>query len=66
MGATRVVLGTTQARDTRHGQGEGEPTAINEQGDTGEMEGAEMEMGKDVTMSETTAEIEMGTAASNE
>ena len=43
-----------------------EPTANEEQGDTGEMEGAEMEMEKDVTKRETTAEIEMGSAASNQ
>jgi hypothetical protein len=63
-GANRVALGTRQARDTRKNEGEGEPTADEEQGDTGEMEGAEME--KAVTMSETTTEIEMGAAASND
>jgi len=31
----RVVLGTKQARDTRTGQGAGEPTADAEQGNTG-------------------------------
>jgi len=63
-GANRVALGTRPARDTRNAEGHGEPMANEEQGDTGEKEGAEME--KDVTMSETTAEIEMGAAASND
>jgi len=60
-GANRVALGTWQARNT-----EGELMADDEEGDTGkmEMEGAEVE--HDVTMSETTAEIEMGAAASND
>jgi hypothetical protein len=66
MGANRVALGTRQARDTGNGDGYGEPTANEEQGNTGEMDGAEMEMEKDVTMSETTAEIKMGAAASND
>jgi len=65
-GANRVALGTRQATDTINVEGEGEPTANKEQGDTGEMERAEMEMEKDVTMSETTAEIEMGAASSND
>jgi len=65
-GANTVALGTRQARDTRNGEGEGEPTANKEQGDTWEMEGADMEMEKHVTMSEITAEIEMGAAASND
>jgi len=65
-GANRVALSTRQARDTRNREEEGEPTADEEQGDTREMEGAEME--REVTMSETTAEIEteMGAAASND
>jgi len=64
-GATRVALGTRHAKDPTNGEGEGEPTAYEEQGDTGEMEGAEMVLENDVTMSETTAEIEMGAASSN-
>jgi len=63
-GANTVALGTRQARDIRNGEGEGKPMADEEQGDTGEMEGAEME--QDVTMSETTAEIQMGAATSND
>jgi len=58
MGANRVTLGTGQARNT-----EGEPMADEKERDTGEMEVAEVE--KDMTVSETTAEIEMGAAASN-
>ena len=56
-GASRAVLGTRQARNTRNG--DGEPMADKQEGDTGEMkmEGAEVE--EDVTMSETTAEIEL-------
>jgi len=63
-GANRVRLRTRQARDITHG--EGEPTADEEQGETRQrdMEGTEVE--KDVTMSETTAEIKMGAAASND
>ena len=63
-GANRVALGTRQARDITNG--EGEPTADEEQGETGEMEMEGTEVEKDVTMSETTAEIEMGAAASND
>jgi hypothetical protein len=65
-GANRVVIGTRQARDTSNREGEGEPTAKEEQTDTGQIEVAEMKMEKDLTMSETTAEIEMGAAASND
>jgi hypothetical protein len=61
-----VALGTRHARDTRNGEGEGLPTANEGQGDTGEMEGAKMGMEKDVTMSESTAEIKLGAAASND
>jgi len=63
VGANRVALGTRQARNRRNR--EGESLAENEEGDTGEMvvEGAEGE--NDVTTRETTAEIEMGGAASN-
>jgi hypothetical protein len=43
-GANRVALSTRQARDTRNGEGEGEPIANEEQGDTGEMEGVPMAM----------------------
>jgi len=63
-GANRVELGTRKARDSRNGEGEADRTANEEQGDTREMEGAEM--GKDGTISETTAEIEMGPAAFND
>jgi len=66
LGANRVALGTRQARDTRNGEGEGQPMANEEQGDTGEMEGAQMVMEKAVTMSKTTAEIEIGAATSND
>jgi len=63
-GANRVALGTRQARDITNG--EGEPTADEEQGETGEMEMEGTQVEKEVTMSETTAEIEMGAAASND
>jgi hypothetical protein len=56
-GANRVGLGTRQARDITNG--EGEPTADEDQGKTGEMEMEETEVEKEVTISETTAEIEM-------
>jgi hypothetical protein len=59
--ANRVVLGTRQARNT-----EGEPKADKEEGETGEMEMEGAEVEKALTMSETTAEIEMGAAASND
>jgi len=62
IGANRVALGTMQARNTRNR--EGEPMADKEGGNTGEMEVAEVE--RDVTMSETTAEIKMGAATSND
>jgi len=65
-GANSVALGTTKAGDTRNIQGDEEPTANEEPGNTGEKEGAEMEMQKDVTISETTAEMEMEAAASND
>jgi len=57
--ANGVALGTRQARNTDR-----EPMTDEEEGTTREMEGAEVE--KDMTMSETTAEIEMGAAASND
>jgi len=60
------VLGTRQARDPRNREGEGELMANVDQGDTTEMEGAEMEMENDVPMSETTAEIEMGGGTSKD
>jgi hypothetical protein len=63
MGANRGIHRNRLARDTRNGVGEGEPTSVVEPGDTGEMQGADME--KQVTISMTTAEIEMGDAASN-
>jgi len=66
MGANRVALGTRQARDTGNGEGEVELMANEEQGDTWEIVGGEIEMEKDVTMSETTAEIEMGVDVSSE
>jgi len=62
--ANRVALGSRQARDIRNV--EGEPTADEEQGETGEMDMEQKKVEKDVTMSETTAEIEMGAAASND
>ena len=55
MAANRVALGTRQARDIRNG--EVELTADEEQGETGEIEVDGMEVEKDETMSETTAEI---------
>ena len=60
-GANTVALGTSQARNT-----EGQPMADEEECETAEMqtEGAEVE--KAVSMSETTAEITMGAAASND
>ena len=60
------MLGTRQARDPRNREGEGELMANVDQGDTTEMEGAEMEMENDVPMSETTAEIEMGGGTSKD
>jgi hypothetical protein len=53
-----------QARNIKNG--EREPKANDEQSEPGDMvmEGTEVE--KDVTISETTAEIEMGATASNE
>jgi len=66
LGASSFSHSLWPTYSNNHGEGEGEPTASEEQGDTGEMEGAEMEMEKDVTMSETTAEIEMGAATSND
>jgi len=63
-GAIRVALGTRQARDST--TRDGEPTAEEEQGETGEMEMEGTEVEKDVIMSETTAEIEMGAATSND
>jgi len=62
-GANRPALGTRHARSIRNG--DGEPTADEEQGETREREMEGIEVEKDVTMSETTAEIEMGAAASN-
>jgi len=63
-GAIRVALGIRQARNTRHR--EGEPMADKEEGDTGDMEMQGAEVGKDVTMRETTTEIEMEAADSND
>jgi hypothetical protein len=63
-GAKRVALGTRQARDITNE--EGEPTADQGQAETGEMEMKGTDVGKDVTRIETTAEIEMGAAASND
>ena len=62
-GANRVALGTTQAGDTRNG--DGEPMADDEADDTREMEMEGTEVEKYVTMSKTTAQIKMGAAASN-
>jgi len=63
-GANRVALSTMQARDITIR--EGEPTADDEQGETGEMEMEGTEVEKGVTMSETTAEIEMVATASHD
>jgi len=62
-GANRGVLGSRHARDRTNGDGDGKPTADENQGNPGEMDEEELE--KDVTMSLTTAEIETGAAASN-
>ena len=58
-GANRRALSTRQARGTENR--DGETIADGAEGDPGGMEGVEVE--KDVTMSETTPEIEMGAAA---
>ena len=63
-GANRVALGTRQARDIIYR--EQELTADEEHGGSREMEMEGMEVENDETMSETTAEIEMGAAASND
>jgi hypothetical protein len=63
-GANTVALGNRQASDSRDREEDGEPTANDEQGDTGETDRGEM--GKDVTMSETTAQIKIGAATSND
>jgi hypothetical protein len=60
-GANRVALGTRHARNT-----EGEPMADKEEGETVEMEMVWPKVEKDVTMSETPAEIKMGVASSND
>jgi len=60
-GANRVALGTRQAWNT-----EWEPMANEEEGETAEMEMEGVEVEKDVTISETTAEIKMGAATSND
>lgn len=62
MVANRVALRTWQARNTRNRQGEA--MRKEELGDTGKKDGAEEY--KDVTLSETTAEIEMEVTTSNE
>jgi len=64
MGANRVGPATRQAGNTRNE--EREPMAYEEEGDIGEMEleGADVE--EDMIISESTAEIEMGAAASND
>jgi hypothetical protein len=61
-GANRTALGIMQARDIRNEAGE--PMADGEADDTGEKAVAEEE--RDVTMTETAGETEMGAAASND
>jgi len=63
-GANRGALVTRQTGNTRNA--EWEPMADEEDGDTGEMEMEGAEVEKDVTMSESTAEIEMGAATCND
>ena len=64
MGANTVALITRQDRITRNR--EGETMADEAECDTGERELASVEVEKHMTMSETTPEIEMGAAASND
>jgi hypothetical protein len=63
-GANRLALCTRQARDRRNRVGELEPSADEGEVDTREIQGLDME--REVTMSETNAEIEMGATASND
>jgi len=61
-GANRTAIGVARARDTRNEAGE--PMANGEADDTGQKALAEEE--RDVTMTETSGETEMGAAASND
>jgi len=61
-GANRVALSTRQPSNTRHR--DDDPMANGVQGNPGGMEG--VEVGEEVTTSDTTAEIEMRAAASND